>query len=517
MLTPSRALLRFALPALLAPAGLAQSFQGIGDLAGGAFESSAHGVSADGRTVVGQSTSAAGKLAVYWRDGVLVSLGDLAGGAVDSVAVGANQDGSILVGRGKDGLADRALRWDGPTYGLTQLPLPAGHTAAGNATGISMDGKTVCGWATNSQLTNYSSVTGFRIDDGALTALPYMVPSQPGTSDSGVYNGPSADGSVLVGRIRTGGIQYRGCYWVGSTLQVPPSLDAVNNYSQIFGASADGNVRVGHSQSNLVTANLTGEPCRWVGDVPQGLGGLAGGNFSGAATSTNNDGSVVVGYSNVGAGGVRAFLWTPAAGMRDLATVLTSDYGLNLAGWTLEGASMVTPDGSVIVGIGINPNGSKEGWIARLGCDVTTSYCTAKTNSPGCVPMIFGTGIPSATATNGFVVRATKMLNSMPGLLIYGFNGAASLPFQGGTLCVASPVFRTPGLNSGGSATGADCTGVYSIDLNAFAQGLLGGSPQPNLTVPGTTVDCQFWGRDTGFTAPNNSQLSNGLRFEICD
>jgi probable HAF family extracellular repeat protein len=517
MILPARSLLHFALPALLAPAGLAQSFQGIGDLAGGAFESSAVGVSADGRTVVGQSVTAGGKLAVYWRDGVLVALGDLAGGALESVAVGANLDGSILVGRGKDATADRALRWDGPAYGMTQLPLPAGHTAAGNATGISMDGKTISGWATNSQLTSYSSVTGFRIDSGVLTALPYMVPSQPGSSDSGAYNGPSADGSVLVGRIRTGGIQYRGCYWKGSTLHVPPSLDALNNYSQIFGASADGNVRVGHSQSNLVQPNLTGEPCRWVGDVPQGLGGLAGGDKSGAATSTNNDGSVVVGYSNVGGSAIRAFLWTPAAGMRDLASVLTNDYGLNLAGWTLEGASMITPDGSVIVGNGTNPSGFMEGWIATLGCATSTSLCTAKTNSPGCVPMIFGTGIPSATATGGFVVRATQMLNNMPGLLIYGFNGAAALPFQGGTLCVGSPVFRTSGLNSGGSPAGADCTGVYSLDMNAFAHGLLGGTPQPNLTVPGTTVNCQFWGRDTGFTAPNNSQLSNGLRFEICD
>ena len=52
--------------------------------------------------------------------------------------------------------------------------------------------------------------------------------------------------------------------------------------------------------------------------VVRRLGGLAGGNASGAATSTNNNGSVVVGYSNVGGSAIRAFLWTPATGMRDL-------------------------------------------------------------------------------------------------------------------------------------------------------------------------------------------------------
>jgi hypothetical protein len=141
---------------------------------------------------------------------------------------------------------------------------------------------------------------------------------------------------------------------------------------------------------------------------------------------------------------------------------------------------------------------------------VASTYCTAKLNSLGCLPAMSFSGAQSAASTSGFTLSASNVRNQKSGLLFYGVNGRAASAFQGGTLCVNAPIKRTPGTSSAGSALPAsDCTGVYSIDMNAFATGNLGGSPLPELTLPGSTVDCQFWGRDPGFGAPNNTTLSD--------
>jgi hypothetical protein len=143
-------------------------------------------------------------------------------------------------------------------------------------------------------------------------------------------------------------------------------------------------------------------------------------------------------------------------------------------------------------------------------------YCTAKVNSLGCSPAISFTGNPSASTASGFTVIAQSEINQKAGMLLYSLVGAASTPFQGGILCLQGPLKRTPTHNSGGSpATVHDCSGSYALDMNAFAHGARGGNPDPSLLLAGTTVWCQAWGRDPGFPLPDNTSLSNGLRFVV--
>ncbi|MCK6448128.1 MAG: VCBS repeat-containing protein [Planctomycetes bacterium] len=137
-------------------------------------------------------------------------------------------------------------------------------------------------------------------------------------------------------------------------------------------------------------------------------------------------------------------------------------------------------------------------------------YCTAKTNSLGCVPYVGFAGAPSVSASSGFTITAHHVLNQKVGLFFYSLAGPNAVPFLGGTYCVKAPTKRTALQNSLGNPPPLDCSGAYSLDFNAYMA--LG--TDPNL-VPGTTVRGQFWSRDPGFLAPNGVGFTSAIRFTL--
>ena len=149
------------------------------------------------------------------------------------------------------------------------------------------------------------------------------------------------------------------------------------------------------------------------------------------------------------------------------------------------------------------------------------SYCAAKPNSLSCVPTIWALGLASPLARNGFTIGADYIANNKTGVLLYSTAGRAAIPFQGGLLCLQPPIGRTSSASSGGAPPPAhNCSGRWSIDWNQFVWDRFGGpqlgpttNASPALLTPGTTIQCQWWGRDPGFAPPNNSTLTDGLEF----
>jgi hypothetical protein len=147
--------------------------------------------------------------------------------------------------------------------------------------------------------------------------------------------------------------------------------------------------------------------------------------------------------------------------------------------------------------------------LAFVPAPVQSTYCTAKLNSAGCSPAISGDGWPSPSAHSGYVISCDAVVNQSIGILFYTAAGRAALPFHGGTMCIASPKRRTPVLQSGGSPAGLnDCSGTWSLDFNTY---LLTHAQLP----AGLTLQCQWVGRDRGFAAPDNYQLSNALEVTL--
>jgi uncharacterized membrane protein len=92
-----------------------------------------------------------------------------------------------------------------------------------------------------------------------------------------------------------------------------------------------------------------------------GLGTLHGPTNGSTAYAVTPDGSVIVGGS-----ADDAFIWDANHGMRSLEEVLTTEYGLDVSGWSgLSTAYGISDDGLTIVGAGFR-GGVHEAWVAHI-------------------------------------------------------------------------------------------------------------------------------------------------------
>ena len=336
--------------------GVVASFQGLGDLPGGLFSSSPHGVSANGSVVVGESKSAAGGgygEAFRWTLSTgMVGMGDFPGGVFKSEADGVSADGSVIVGEGYFTNGVEAFRWeDGVMTGLGFLP-GRDHSMA---RGVSADGSIVVGRSLLTEHTPTSGSEAFRWENGVMEGLGDL----PGGYFYSIALDVSADGSVVVGHGKSA-LGDEGFRWENNMMTGLGDLlgGAFSSYANAV--SADGTVVVGRSSSALGDY----EAFRWENGVMEGLGDLPGGIFGSEAFGVSADGTVVLGMSHTGSTW-EAFIWDGDNGMRNLKEVLVGGFGLDLTGWILHSAN-ISDDGLTYVGNGTNPNGNPEAWIATI-------------------------------------------------------------------------------------------------------------------------------------------------------
>jgi probable HAF family extracellular repeat protein len=349
-------------------------FTGLGDLPGGDFSSSASAVSATGSVVVGSSNSATGAEAFRWTPtSGMTRLGDLSGGPTRSYATDLSANGTIIVGKGwvpsiTIGRSTYEV-WRAARWAWRQGIVDLGHLGGigrSSADGVSADGNVVVGSSSSSAAAGLFFGEAFRwTPTGGMTGLGDL----PGGIFNSVAYDVSSDGTVVVGAgaSASGSEAFR---WTPDAGMAGLGDLAGGDFESYASAVSDnGSVVVGRSHS---TSGY--EAFHWTeagGMV--GLGDLSGGDFNSGANAISADGATIVGFSN-DASGSEAFVWDATHGMRNLRDVLVDAYGLgtSLAGWSLNYASAISADGRTIVGVGTNPAGYTEAWLARLDAELPT-------------------------------------------------------------------------------------------------------------------------------------------------
>lgn len=318
----------------------AQAFYPMGDVPGGVFRSDPFDLTRDGSVVVGGSSIGLDfqYRAVRWtRDTGIQELTGLPG-IDDSQANGVSNDGSIIVGSS----GRFPCRWiDGVPTSLPMLP----EWGSASADDVSADGRVAVG----------------RFDHPTLGARPVRWADDEPITPLGMLN--ASRGRVLAlssdGNLAVGSLDFplpRAAIWdeLGNATVLPEPHPG--RASQANGLTTDDSLIIGFARSDA---------CTWTPDGTWTLLPGRGGDIVATNAYEGSDlGSVIVGRAETSSE-LFAVYWDASREMHNLQDELVS-LGVDLDGWQLTRAQHVSSDGRVIAGIGINPDGNSEGWIAII-------------------------------------------------------------------------------------------------------------------------------------------------------
>jgi len=381
------------------------SFTGVGDLPGGASDSVAFAISGDGSVVVGESDSSSGIQAFRWTaGGGITGLGFVSLVDPESSANAISSNGSVIVGSSNDaGGVRRAFRWTAGVFTLLNNQSCSGCDPFTEGLGLSGDGLVAVG----SSVARGAGSSPLHVDPvrwaGGGTALSDLG-NFAASEEIGAAFGASQNGALIVGNHTSSGGK-DAFYWNGAGLVALPRLHAGTPIAASAAAvSRDATTIVGFSTKRTITlpggtvVAADSQAVRWTGasfGTATQLGSLPGATFvNSEALAVSHNGAVIVGRAVDVNGADRAFVWDASHGMRNLATVLETDYGLDLSGWVLveaTGVSDVVSNSYTVVGRGVDPQGDPQGFVAHLtpppcsdGVDNDGDTQTDYPADPGC-------------------------------------------------------------------------------------------------------------------------------------
>jgi hypothetical protein len=477
-----------------------------------------------GWTALGSTTGNVRALQVF-DDGGGAAL--YAGGSISSLG------GSLAAG---------IAEWDGSTWSA----LGSGISGSVGALEVYDDGSGpglfVGGWFTTA---GGKAATGIAQWDGASwSALGSGMSGGigfPGVEALAVFDDGSGGGPALyAGGAFTGAGGAAASHiarWDGASWSaVGSGVDGTNDDVQALAVFDDGSgggpaLYVG---GDFTTAGgiVANGIAKWDGSSWSSLGsGLTFGSFGVSALKVFDDGSgggpaLYAGGFFTSAGGIavnRIAKWDGSSW-----SALSSGMNNSVRAFTaFDDGSTMGP--ALIAGGSFTASASGDSKIAKWGCPLSTpltSFCTAKTTLACGAAHLDATGVSSAAAASGFVIRAQPVLGCRAGLLLYTnqpVQAGASFGGPGnGLLCMSGMGLRRAGpIESGGTPTPA-CDGVMSIDMNQFRAlnwTASGCNPAAGQTTPagflgnmGVTVNAQLWGRDSVTTG---QVLTDGISWNV--
>lgn len=378
------------------------AFRGLGFMTDTDGFSQANGISADGTTVVGASTTEDSWLWSYrWTESSgMVALPKTSPGDVpQSQAHSVSANGGIIIGLEYNFLSTgtKGYRWTS-SGGVVLLPYLAGFpdNNFGTAEAISADGSVVAG----------SGPTPFRwTESGGTQTIPLL-----GSDDFGFAHGISSDGSIIVGSSGFSNPQaYRWSEQTGTQGLIIPGAD----WSDAMGICGNGSTIVGVFGQ---TASSTQSAFAWteLGVLSLTSLSMAEGTFT-SVIAASETGMWAVGESDG-----KATLWNTTTGaVWDLNVVIAGQSDFD--GWQLQNATGISADGKKIVGNGMNENGHLEAWMIDLNAVPEPS-----------APILLGSAIVGWTlrrrrSSSGFLVAHDLATDDGRGAGILEGNGPGTL------------------------------------------------------------------------------------------